>query len=113
MTNPSPIDQFGDKIWYNENDELHREEGPAVECSDGSKEWCINGKYHREDGPAIECADGSKEWWINGKLHREDGPAVEAVEGVNGFKAWWYNGEHINCTTQEEFERIIKLRMFW
>ena len=33
----------------------------------GRKQWYLNGKHHREDGPAIECLDGSKEWWINGK----------------------------------------------
>ena len=27
------------------------------------------GQYHREDGPAIEYADGTKEWWINGKQY--------------------------------------------
>ena len=25
-----------------------------------------NGQLHRVDGPAIECANGDKEWWING-----------------------------------------------
>ena len=23
--------------------------------------------FHREDGPAFEQADGSKEWWLNGR----------------------------------------------
>ena len=57
----------GDKAWY-KNDELHREDGPAVECSDGSKVWYKNDKLHREDGPAIEWADGDKYWYKNGKL---------------------------------------------
>ena len=35
--------------------------------NNGNKRWYSNGKLHREDGPAIECADGDKEWWINGK----------------------------------------------
>jgi len=26
-----------------------------------------NGKYHREDGPAVECVDGTKHWFLNGK----------------------------------------------
>jgi len=30
---------------------------------------------HREDGPAVEWYNGSKEWYKNAKLHREDGPA--------------------------------------
>ena len=32
----------------------------------GSKFWYLNDEYHREDGPAIEDSDGSKEWWLNG-----------------------------------------------
>ena len=34
---------------------------------------------HREDGPAFEGSDGSKEWRINGKLHREDGPLLNGI----------------------------------
>ena len=53
-----------------------REDGPAIEYSEGDKEYWIDGKCHREDGPAIECIDGHKEYWINGKRHRENGHAV-------------------------------------
>ena len=35
--------------------------------SDGTKRWCLNNKYHREDGPAIEWSDGSKSWIFNGE----------------------------------------------
>jgi hypothetical protein len=51
---------------------------------------------HREDGPAIEGSNGSKEWWIDGKLHREDGPAFERY----GSKSWYINGERL---FEEEF----------
>ena len=84
------------------NGNLHREDGPAAEWSDGSKEWYRNGKYHREDGPAIEWADGTKKWCRNGQKHREDGPAVERADG---YKEWWLNGEQY---TEEEFNRAIK-----
>jgi hypothetical protein len=33
----------------------------------GDKYWLLNGKRHREDGPAVEGANGTKEWWLNGK----------------------------------------------
>jgi hypothetical protein len=34
--------------------------------------WLQHGKLHRDDGPAVEDQDGSKEWWINGiKLTEE------------------------------------------
>jgi hypothetical protein len=55
----------GDKFWYL-NDNLHREDGPAVEWASGSKCWYLNGKCHREDGPAVEFANGTKEWYLNG-----------------------------------------------
>lgn len=67
-------------------------------------------EFHREDGPAIEWVNGNKEWYINGKPHREDGPVLEYS---NGFKLWFYHGEKIDCKTNEEFLRIIKLRGFW
>jgi hypothetical protein len=36
-------------IWYNESNELHREEGPAIEYANGGKSYYINGERHRED----------------------------------------------------------------
>ena len=53
--------------WFNLEGKLHREDGPAVECSNGYKSYYINGKYHREDGPAVEWANGTKYYYINGK----------------------------------------------
>lgn len=32
---------------------------------------------YRLDKPAVENSDGSKEWWLNGQRHREDGPQVQ------------------------------------
>ena len=73
---------------YYMNDVLHREDGPAVETLNGTKEWWVNGKRHREDGPAIERSDGTKEWRHHGLLHRIDGPAIERSDGT---KEWWVN----------------------
>ena len=85
------------EYWF--TGQLHREDGPAVECDNGHKEWRFYGKLHREDGPAIEYFNGSKEWYINGQLHREDGPAVVML---NGGKEWWINGSKL---TEEEFSK--------
>jgi len=95
----------GDRFWYNEKDQLHREDGPAFEWTNGYKAWFINGKLHREDGPAVEYVDGHKVWYINGELHREDGPAVEYA---NGDKAWWINGNEL---TEEEFNNRNKVEL--
>ncbi len=61
-----------DKIHYNDENQIHRDNGPAVEYEDGSKFWYQNGKNHRLDGPAIEWYDGKKEYCINGKILTEE-----------------------------------------
>jgi hypothetical protein len=66
------IDDIGNKRWYNENGELHRTDGPAIEYANGTKYWWVNGKLHRIDGPAIEWSDGDKEWWIDGVRYSEE-----------------------------------------
>ena len=80
----------GDKSWFI-NGKRHREDGPAIEGSNGSKYWYINGKLHREDGHAVEYSNGTKEWFINDKRHREDGPAIVYRSGT---KEWFINGKH-------------------
>jgi hypothetical protein len=75
----------------------HRLDGPAIEWSNGSKLWFVNGKRHRLDGPAVEWSDGSKSWWVDDKLHRLDGPAVEYPSGRN---AWYVDGKYL---TEEAF----------
>ena len=74
--------------------------------------WDDNGMEHREDGPSVVAKDGScKFWHHHGKLHREDGPAVEYADGINS--RWYYYGKKINCSSQQEFEKLIKLKSFW
>ena len=101
----------GNKVWRNPAGQLHREDGPAIECSNGHKEWWVEGRFHRTDGPAREWSRGQKEWWLNNTRHRTDGPAIEwsknhkewyvngkrhrvngpAVEYENGDTEWWLN----------------------
>ena len=64
------IDKYGVKRWYL-NSELHREDGPACEYSDGSKGWYINDELHREDGPAIDNGDGVKWWYLDNVEYTE------------------------------------------
>jgi hypothetical protein len=91
LVSSSPIiDKYRVKRWYNESGEKHREDGPALECANGTKEWYQNGELHRVNGPAVERANGDKEWWLNNQLHCGNGPAIE---WVNGAKEWWVNGE--------------------
>lgn len=71
-----------------ETGKLHRVDGPAIECTNGTKFWYLDGNIHREDGPAVEWANGNKEWYLDGKSHRVDGPAIECADG---HKSWWLN----------------------
>jgi len=99
----------GDKFWY-QHDILHRDDGPAIEWANGTKYWYQHGKCHRQDGPAIEYANGTKYWYQHGKLHRDDGPAIELF---NGTKEWRINNTRLNVSSQQEFERYMKLKAFW
>ena len=46
------IDSYGDKFWYL-NGSLHRDDGPAIECSDGYKYWYYHSKW-------IDCKDNQE-----------------------------------------------------
>ena len=63
-------------VKYYQNNKLHRDDGPAVIYPDGNVEYYQNGKYHRDNGPAIIYPEGTVAYYQNGKLHRDDGPAV-------------------------------------
>ena len=41
--------------------------------------------------------------------HRLDGPAIDENDG---YKEWWVFGKKIDVSSQEEFERYIKLMAF-
>ena len=64
--------RYGAVRYYNEKNELHREDGPAVEYYTGDKLWYFNGEIHRTNGPAIERADGRKFWYLNDKEYTEE-----------------------------------------
>jgi len=76
----------------------------------GTKRWYLNNQLHREDGPAVEYYTGDKAWYLYGQLHRIDGPATE---WFNGYKSWYFRGKLIGVSSQEEFERLIKLKALW
>jgi hypothetical protein len=90
-----------DRVEWRLNGGLHREDGPAREWADGSREWWLNGLQHRTDGPAVEYADGDRSWYLNGQLHRENGPAIEWADG---WREWWLNGDQY---TEEEFDEAL------
>ena len=97
------VNEEGARRYYNAANQLHRIDGPAIECGNGDRYWCQNSLIHRTDGPAIECTDNSKYWYQNGKLHRTDGPAIVRNDGS---MEWFINGEEL---TETEFNQAVKL----
>ena len=104
MTQVIEKDKYGNQCYRNEKNEWHRTDGPAIEYSNGDKEWLIHGVLHREDGPAVECANGTKAWYINGKQHRLDGPAVERPGGRN---EWWINDQEFSEAAFNMVQSVI------
>ena len=88
---PAVIYSSGSKAWYKYG-KLHRDDGPAIIDIDSYRAWYKNGKRHRDDGPAVIRNDGYKAWYKNGKRHRDDGPAIIYSDGN---KEWYKNGVRI------------------
>ena len=95
------VDMRGTRWYYNSANQLHRDEGPAVEYADGTKLWYQNGQLQRTDGPAIINRRRDKYWYQYNRLHRIDGPAVELP---SGGKEWWINGVIL---TEAEFNQKV------
>jgi hypothetical protein len=78
------INKDGDKFYHKDKEMMiyHREDGPAIEYVDGSKDWYLNGKRHREGGPAIEYANGNKYWYLNNVYYSEKDFKKQTVKEV-------------------------------
>ena len=89
------VENCGTIHWYKDAKMTirHRVGGPAIEWSDGTRDWYLDGQSHRVGGPAIELASGTRVWYLNGQRHRDDGPAIECE---SGHREWYLNGEHIS-----------------
>ena len=68
-----------------------------------------DGYLHREDGPAVIYTDGSKEWWIRGNLHREDGPAAILKNEINGkiILRWYWKNYY--CDNFDQWLKMAKI----
>ena len=109
--NGEHIDDYGNIRWYKDG-MVHRDNDlPACIYNNGELRWVQNDLIHRDnDLPAIIYKGGAKEWYQRGNLHRLIGPAYE---DPGGHQEWWVNGEQIECSSNEEFLRLIKLRYLW
>ena len=43
------VDKYGNRRWFNEIDEYHRLDGPALEWANGKNEWYILDVYYTEE----------------------------------------------------------------
>jgi hypothetical protein len=66
------VDEYGTKLWRF-NDKLHCEHGPAVEYSDGTKFWYLNGKELTE-------TDWRKQ------IQKTKAPCVGKIVEIDGVK---------------------------
>lgn len=87
----------GQISYYNEHNDLHREDGPAIEYTNGDKEWYLNGKLHREDGPArLIRNETHQEWYKNGQEHSYNGqPSIFIMKPTENYIRWAENGQNI------------------
>jgi hypothetical protein len=106
---PAITYENGTKVWY-QHGKMHRIGGPALEYSDGTGWWYINGMRHRIDGPAWTDANGKQEWYFEDRWHRIDGPAV--ITPLNGQQnqirtyeyEWYINGRNVTKQAKEFYE---------
>jgi len=72
------VAQNGDMRWFDDENRLHREDGPAFIWKAGhgivayGHAWCKRGKLHRMDGPAVEIEGKQSEWWVDGRQLTEE-----------------------------------------
>jgi len=92
------IDEFGNKFYLNDEGCYHRLDGPAIECSNGTKEWFINENCHRNIDPSDEWPNRVKQWWFKGEYHRVGGSS-------SSYSKWWFiDGKQY---TKQEYFNIV------
>ena len=68
---------------------------------------------HRLDGPAVEYTNGHKEYWVEGKLHRLDGPAVEYRHTKKYKKYYYVNGvnvtDKVKSIKKEDITKYLRM----
>lgn len=97
--------------WHDMDGDYHRIDGPAIYNNNDHEEWRIHNLIHRVGGPA-KIFRGRVEYYQLGMLHRLDGPAV-IFNPIEQQWLWWYKGIIVDCHSQSEFDRILKLKFLW
>jgi len=74
--------------------------------------------YINDDGTKRRVwKSGAESYFDNkGEYHRIDGPATTFsyfIHNKMGTPKWYIHGNRMDCKSQEEFERLLKLKAFW
>ncbi len=56
----------GSRMYFDSDNLLHRDDGPAALWADGTEIWYQHGLRHRVGGPAITWPNGSPSWYLFG-----------------------------------------------
>ena len=63
------LEADGEVTWrYRGNFHRKESQGPSRLWPNGSAYWQRHGKLHREAGPAVTASDGTKLWFFNGEM---------------------------------------------
>jgi len=96
----------GIRRWFVDN-ELHREDGPAVVMDNGSEFWFKDGKRHRIGGPAAIVPSGingdnesGEGWYLDGVSHRLDGPSTTYDDGST---LWCVYGQIVDSEREQSW----------
>ena len=62
----------GTKVWLKYGKRHRDGDNPAVIYEEGTKVWCKNDIAHREDGPALEYTNGDKYYYLEGIQYTQE-----------------------------------------
>lgn len=68
---PASIDPDGDMEWW-VHGKQHREGGPAIVYDNGMEYWMYNDELHREDGPAVTDNETYFRYYIHNKEYSKE-----------------------------------------
>lgn len=66
--------------------------------------------FHRENDLPAYIADGFEYYLIDGYFHRENGAAI--ISKNENINYYFYNGYKINVSSNEEFNKYVRLINF-
>lgn len=103
---PTRVDLSGRMIWTNEEEEYHRENGPAVVSKEMIGYFKNNRRHRDNDEPAVIRPNGANEWWVEGALVKkmDEQGTVSIYEGSRITKQFNERNPEIQARITEKEE---------